>query len=117
MWLYWRRLTVYGFGETTTSIGEAMHWSMKSGHNGVRPSINADTAAICMMDKAQAMGKRKATSNLAQIDSTMTWTESETSKHLTRTSEKWAQDEWDRRQWCKVFEVASGVYLVFTPGK
>jgi hypothetical protein len=117
MWLNWRRLDVYGFGERTTSIGEAMHWSMKSGYNGVRPSMNADTAAICMMDKAQEKGREKGVRNLAQVNSTPTHTDSETSKQLTKDAEKGAQWEWDQRQWYKVFEVSSGVYLVLTPGK
>jgi len=117
LWVNYIRLKVLGFGERTTSIGEAMHWSMKSGPNGVRPCMNVDVAGDNMMSKAERLGKNKAVKNAARVSTTMLWSKSETSGHLTAYSEARAANKWDASRRCKVIEVSAGFYWVFTPGK
>jgi hypothetical protein len=117
MWLNHRRLNVYGQGQRTTSIGEAMHSSMKSGASGVKASMNVNVAANCMMDNAQRKGKEKAVHCADQVSRKKLWSKSATSEKLTDFSEMKAQEQWDAYPALKVMEVQRGGFLVFTPGK
>jgi hypothetical protein len=117
LWLNYTHLHVLGCNQHTMSIGEAMHWSMKSGTCGVRASMNADVAAGAMMDKAERKGQAKATKNAAQVNSAKLWTDSETSAHLTQYTEEFSVEHWSHSQKYKAFETAPGVWLVFLPGK
>ena len=118
MWLNWRQKFVLGFEQRTTSIGEALHFSMKSGADGVRPNMNADVAANTMVDKAQRrLGVNKAKKNAVQATGTKLWSSSPTSDDLTTFAETKLNEEWELSQNCKAFEVAPGVYYVITPGK
>ena len=56
-WVNYIRLTVPGMEQRTTSIGEAMHHSMKSGFDGVRSSMSLDKSAISQINKAQRKAK------------------------------------------------------------
>ena len=117
MWLNYKRLNVYGQGQRTTSIGEAMHSSMKSGASGVKASMNVNVAANCMMDNAERKGKEKAIHCADQVSRNKLWSESATRDHLTDFSEVESQEQWNAHTKCKVIEVEAGRCLVFTPGK
>jgi hypothetical protein len=117
MWLNYKRLNVYGQGQRTTSIGEAMHWSMKSGASGVKASMNVNVAANCMMDNAERKGKEKAIHCADQVSRNKLWSESATRAHLTDFSEVKSQEQWNARTPCKVIEPQTGHFFVFTPGK
>ena len=58
-WVNYMRLHTLGMDTRTTSIGEAMHYSMKSGETGVKPHMSLDKSANTMMDKAEKKGCRK----------------------------------------------------------
>jgi hypothetical protein len=115
--VHYRRLNVLGFQQETTSVGEAMHSSMKSGASGVRPGMNLDVTANCMMDKAQRNGQQKGNYAADQVSRNKLWSESGTATHITDFSEKSSEEEWRPSATCKVIEVEAGIYLVFTPGK
>jgi hypothetical protein len=118
LWLNYVRLDVLGMDVKTTSIGEAMHHSMKSGASGVRPSMNVAVSANVMMDRAQSHGRKKAVSAAAQVNRTPVWSsDSETSQDLTKYCEGTSMNDWESRVQCLVFESAPGKYLVLTPGK
>lgn len=118
LWLNYTQLYVLGFDQCCTSVGEALHWSMKSGADGVRPSMNADIAANTMMDKAERqLGVDRATRNAAQATTTKLWTNSGTSQDLTKFAEERTDKQWKHSLHCLVMEVSPGVYYVFQPGK
>lgn len=53
MWLNYLRLNVCGMNARTTSVGEAMHRSMKIGYDGIKASMSIDVSANTMMNKAK----------------------------------------------------------------
>ena len=61
-------LAIYGMDVCTTSFGKALHWSMTSGVDGVRPHTSLATAADAMMKKSEHRGKSKG-KNTANINS------------------------------------------------
>ena len=73
MWLNYQRTHVGGMSQRTTSIGEALHASMKSGYDKVFASMGVDRSATLMMDKAERKGKRVANLNAQQVQRKNLW--------------------------------------------
>ena len=67
LWLNYHQLYNSGMDQRCTSIVEALHWSMKSGHDGVRAGMSVPVSANTQMDKAQREGVQLAQMNAEQL--------------------------------------------------
>ena len=82
-WVNYVRLFLPGMGQKTTSIGEAMHHSMKSGFDGVSSSMSLDKSINLQVDKVQRKGKISQRRNAEQFSRKQPWISTLTQKYIT----------------------------------
>ena len=107
-------LHVRGMSQQTTSPGEAMHYSMKSGFDKVYSSMSLEVSASTMMNKAERKGKKIASMNAAQVQNNNLWSKLDTRNYLTNYCETLACEQWDLSSNCKVIRESVDNFLVFT---
>jgi len=112
-WLNYVRLHVPGMDQRTSSVGEALHWSMKSGFDGVQSSMAPETAAVKMVTKANRRGKKVERQNAEQASRTKVWTSTQTQQYLTDFCAKKTEIEWNLAPCYKVVQIAKDHYLVY----
>jgi hypothetical protein len=95
LWVNYIRLFVPTMNMRTTSIAEALHWSMKSGYDGVCSGNKTEVSASKMMDKAARKAKEIAIHNAGQIIRKQKWTQMSTANHLTDYCQAMADIQWD----------------------
>jgi len=115
MWLNYTRLFTGGLDQRTTSIGEALHWSMKSGFDKVFAAMAPEVAANTMMNKSERKGKKIENINADQVQRNKLWTNSPTEKYLTDFCENKTAEQWKASLLCKVIRLSEDMFLVFTP--
>jgi hypothetical protein len=99
--------------QRTSSVGEALHWSMKSGFDGVQSSMAPETAAVKMVSKANRNGKKVERHNAEQASRTKVWTSTQTQQYLTDFCAKKTEIEWNLAPKYKVVQIAKDHYLVY----
>jgi hypothetical protein len=112
-WLNYVRLSVPGMDQRTSSVGEALHWSMKSGFDGVQSSMAPETAAVKMVTKANQKGKSVERHNAEQASRTKVWTSTQTQQYLTDYCARKTETEWNLAPQYKVVQIAKDHYLVY----
>ena len=101
--------------QRTTSIGEAMHHSMKSGFDGVRSSMSLDKSAILQIDKAQRKAKTSQKRNAEQVACNQTWTLTLTQKYLADHFAGLVENELFSALLYKVVQISIDLFLVYLP--
>ncbi|KAG7358499.1 hypothetical protein IV203_015088 [Nitzschia inconspicua] len=101
----------------TTSISESMHWSMKSGFDGVRAGMDTVTAANTMMDKSDRRLEAIQKENAMQERRSQKFSSLPTAGHLTEFCQKEVERQWGRRGLYVVVQanVDQGEWWVFQP--
>ncbi|KAG7369587.1 hypothetical protein IV203_027333 [Nitzschia inconspicua] len=101
----------------TTSISEAMYWSMKSGFDGARSGMDTVTAANTMMDKSDRRLEGIQKENALQERRTQKFSSLPTAGHLTEFCQKGTKHQWGRRGLYVVVQanVDQGGRWVFQP--
>ena len=100
--------------QRTTSIGEAMHHSMKSGFDGVRSSMSLDKSAILQINKAQRKAQISQ-KNAEQVARNQTWTSTLTQKYLTDHCAGLVENELFLALLYKVVQISVDLFLVYLP--
>ena len=114
-WVNYIRLSVPGMGQRTTSIGEAMHHSMKSGFDGVRSSMSLDRSVNLQVDKAERKAKITQKRNAEQVARNQTWTSTLTQKYLTDYCAGLVETELLLALLYKVVQISINLFLVYLP--
>ena len=115
MWVNYHRLLVPGLNGRTTSIGEQMHHSMKSGFDKVLARMSPEKSADNMMNKAQRKGKNQARKNAQKDAKTSTNNNSKTCDDLTKWCEEQFQEQLELLGNHRVVQVSNDVFNVFQP--
>ena len=114
-WVNYIRLMVPGMEQRTTSIGEAMHHSMKSGFDCVQSSMSLDKSAISQINKAQRKAKISQKKNAEQVARNQTWTSTLTQKYLTDHCAGLVENELFLALLYKVVQISVDLFLVYLP--
>ena len=115
MWVNCYRLNTRGQSMRTSSIGEAMHWSMKGGFDQVYATMTLEKSATTMMNKANRRSQKSIKHNAQQVRKTKLWTKSETHNYLTDYCERKAEVEWNLSSGYEVIRQISNVFYVWKP--
>jgi hypothetical protein len=115
MWVNYYRLNTTGLSMRTSSIGEALHASIKSGYDQVYSAMSPEKSATAMVVKAGKRARKTIKSNARQLVSTALWTDSETANFLTKYCEDKAQEQWELSRKCTVVRQCQEKFLVWTP--
>jgi hypothetical protein len=115
LWVNYLRLFVPTMNMRTTSIAEALHWSMKSGYDGVCSGNKTEVSASKMMDKAARKAKEIAIHNAGQIIRKQKWTQMSTANHLTDYCQAMADIQWELAQHCVVVHASRSEWYVYRP--
>lgn len=115
MWVNYHRLFIGGMNGRTTSIGEQMHWSMKSGFDKIVARMSPEKSADTMMNKAQRRGQKQARKN-AQKDAKLAINnESTIANELTTWCEEKFKEQYELSKYQRVTQVDSDCFYVFEP--
>jgi hypothetical protein len=115
MWLNHRRLYVCTMNVRSTSIAEAMHWSMKSSHDGIRSGMSPHVSANTMMDKVSRLNHERSLLNADQVVRRQKWSKMPTANKLTTYCQTVADEQWDLRAEYAVVHVSPVEWWVFRP--
>jgi hypothetical protein len=94
LWNNHECLYVESMNMRTTSVAESLHWSMKSGYDGVRSANRTKRSAEKMMDKAERKAKDIAMHNAGQIICKQQWNSMPTANQLTDYCQSLADLQW-----------------------
>lgn len=115
MWVNFYRLHNPGQSQRTTSPGEALHSSMKNGHDRVYAGCSAQKSTESMVSKTEQRTDAISKFNAKQFQSTPLWTDSDTAGVLTRYCERKADEQWKLRSRYKVFRYSEDRFYVWSP--
>ena len=115
MWVNYHRILITGMNGRTTSIGEQMHHSMKSGFDKVIAGMSPEKSADNMMNKAQRRGQKQARRNVQKCAKTATKNASKTCNDLTTWCEDRLQEQLEFSKKHRVTQVTKDKFYVFCP--
>ena len=115
LWVNYYRLLIAGLNGRTTSIGEQMHHSMKSGFDKVLARMSPEKSADNMMNKAQRKGKNQARKNAQKDAKTATNNISKTCNDLTKWCEEQFQEQLELSANHRVVQISNDVFNVYQP--
>ena len=112
-WANYSRLYTSGMDQRCTSIGEQMHWHIKSGHNGVKSSMSTATAAVNILTKSKRRTDDFSQSNAYQCLRKKLWTVAdEVQQYLIDHAASETQIQIDLANFCKVIHVKRDMFFV-----
>ena len=115
LWTNYQRLHIAGLGAKCTSIAEALHWSIKSGFDGVRAGFSIENAASNQMSKAERKAKQNQRSNALKMQKTNLWSHFSTKDDLTDYAERSTFQQWEKSIHCNCVALERNIFLVHTP--
>ena len=115
LWLNYLRLRITGFNQRTTSVGEAMHSSMKNKRDGASANMEPKKSTAKIIEKSNSRMKKLGKHNAICIDRSRINNTEEQGSYLTDHGYKIAEAEYEMSKSCRCVQIDSDTFHAYTP--